>query len=152
MIDALLAGFLQEGLGIHIGTRTERLEPNGARAIAVKVEDAGRQVIVYVPTIAAHRVLPDLEANGQAAVVFGRPTDDRACQVKGIFVDSRAATTEERFLVLAQWNGYLDKLGTIGIPRAAVAGWINWPAVAIRLRVTALFNQTPGPEAGTRLQ
>ena len=31
------------------------------------------------------RVLSDLEANGQAALVFGRPTDDRACQVKGVF-------------------------------------------------------------------
>ena len=152
MIDAQLAAFLQEGLSIHIATRTARMEPNGARALAVKVEDAGRQVIVYIPTVAAPRVLPDLQTNGHAAVVFCRPTDDRACQVKGIFVDSWAATTEERFLVLAQWNGFLDKLGAIGIPRAAVAGWVNWPAVATRLRVTALFNQTPGPDAGTPLQ
>jgi hypothetical protein len=152
MIDAQLAAFLQDGLGIHIGTRTAEMEPNGARGLAVKVEDAGRQMIVYVPTVAAHRVLPDLETTGHAAVVFDRPTDDLACQVKGIFVESRAATTEERFVVLAQWNGYLDKLGTIGIPRAVAAGWVNWPAVAIRLRVTALFNQTPGPDAGTVLR
>ena len=60
MIDAQLAAFLQDGLGIHIGTRTAEMEPNGARGLAVKVEDAGRQMIVYVPTVAAHRVLPDL--------------------------------------------------------------------------------------------
>lgn len=151
MIDAPLATFLQEGVGIHLGTRNAQMEPSGVRGLAAKVEDAGRQLIVYVPTVAAPRVLPDLETNGHAAVVFGRPTDDRSCQVKGIFVESRAATTEERFVVLAQWNGFLDKLGTIGIPRAMAAGWVNWPAVAIRLRVTALFNQTPGPEAGTPL-
>ena len=151
MIDPQLATFLQEGLGIHLGTRTAQMEPNGVRGLAAKVEDAGRQLIVYIPTVAAPRVLPDLESNGHAAVVFGRPTDDRSCQVKGIFMSSRAATTEERFVVLAQWNGFLDKLGAIGIPRAMAAGWVNWPAVAIRLRVTALFNQTPGAEAGKPL-
>ena len=125
MIDPQLATFLQEGLGIHLGTRTAQMEPNGVRGLAAKVEDAGRQLIVYIPTVAAPRVLPDLESNGHAVVVFGRPTDDRSCQVKGIFMSSRAATTEERFVVLAQWNGFLDKLGAIGIPRAMAAGWVN---------------------------
>ncbi|MCI0435569.1 MAG: hypothetical protein L0271_18280, partial [Gemmatimonadetes bacterium] len=64
MIDRELASFLQEGLGIHIGTRNARLDPNGARAAAVKVEADGEHVAVYVAEIAARRVLPDLEANG----------------------------------------------------------------------------------------
>ena len=48
----------------------------------------------------------------------------------------------------AQWNGFLGSLEQIGIPRAATTSWVTWPAVAIRLRVNALFNQTPGPNAG----
>ena len=45
----------------------------------------------------ADDVLPDLEANGQAALVFrAGPTDDRACQVKGVFVGRAPATTTER--------------------------------------------------------
>ena len=36
MIDAQLAAFLQEGVGIHIATRNGALQPNGARAIAVQ--------------------------------------------------------------------------------------------------------------------
>jgi hypothetical protein len=30
----------------------------------------------------------------------------------------------------------------------ATRAWVTWPAVAIRLRATAVFNQTPGPDAG----
>ena len=48
MIDAQLAAFLQEGVGIHIGTRDEARRPNGARAIAVHVEPGGAHLVVYV--------------------------------------------------------------------------------------------------------
>jgi hypothetical protein len=152
MIDTGLAAFLQEGVGIHIGTRNAALQPNGARAIAVRVEADGEHLVVYVARVAAARILPDLEANGQAAVSFGRPIDDRACQVKGAFVSLRDATEEERPLVRAQWDGFLSSLEKIGIPRAATQTWVTWPAVAIRLRVNALFNQTPGPGAGAPLE
>jgi len=148
MIDKALAAFLQEGLGIHIGTRNGSLEPNGARAVAATVEEDGSHLVVYVTDLAAPRVLPDLESNGQAAVSFGRPVDERACQVKGVFRGVRAAEDAERAIVQAQWDGYRASLEQIGIPRIATTTWSNWPAVAIRLQVTAVFNQTPGPKAG----
>jgi hypothetical protein len=151
MITGELSGFLESGLGIHIGTRDGSLQPNGARAVAVKVEPDRVHLIVYVPEVAAPRVLPDLEANGQAAVDFGRPEDDRACQVKGFFVSARPATGDERLFVLAQRDGFLRQLEHIGIPRAVVSGWVTWPATAIRLKVTSLFEQTPGPGAGASL-
>lgn len=148
MIDTELAAFLQEGVGIHIGTRNSAMQPNGARAIAVTVEADGEHLVVYVARVAAARILPDLEANGQAAVSFGRPVDDRACQVKGVFTGARDAADSERPAVLAQWDGFLGSLEKIGIPRMATRTWVTWPAVAIRLRANALFNQTPGPGAG----
>jgi hypothetical protein len=148
MIDTQLAAFLEEGVGIHIATRNEARQPNGARAIAVRVEADGEHLVVYVARVAAARILPDLEANGQAAVGFGRPIDDRACQVKGVFVGARDATDDERPKVLAQWDGFLGSLERIGIPRVATKEWVTWPAVAIRVKANALFNQTPGPGAG----
>jgi hypothetical protein len=151
MIDDELAGFLEEGLGIHLGTRNAQLQPNGARVVAVKVDDDRVHVVAYVVKSAAKRLLPDLESNGQAALVFGRPVDDRACQLKGQFVNARSASARDRLFIEAQWNAFLAQLEKIGIPRVAEAGWTTWPAVAIRLRATALFNQTPGPDAGAPL-
>jgi hypothetical protein len=148
MIDHELAGFLEEGLGIHVGTRDERLRPAGSRAIAARIEHGGRQLVVYLPATGADRLRPHLEANGQAAVTFGRPVDERSCQVKGVFVDAWEATAEERPLVVGQREGFLRQLELIGIPRLVAAGWVAWPAVAIRLKVTAVFEQTPGPDAG----
>jgi len=151
MIDPDLRAFLEGGLGIHIGSRTARLEPNGARAVAVEPEDDGLHLIVYVTEVASARVLPDLKANGAAAVVFARPVDDRACQIKGIYVDARPAGDADRPFVERQWDLFLGNLEKIGIPRLASGAWIIWPVVAIRIRATAVFEQTPGPDAGALL-
>jgi len=151
MIDAELTAFLEQGVGIHIGTRNERLEPNGARAVAAKVEDGGSHLVVFVAEIAAARLRRDLESNGQAAVVFGRPEDERSCQVKGVFVDIRPAAESERPILEKQWDGFLNQLQMIGIPRVSASNWTIWPAVAIRLKVTTIFEQTPGPQAGAQI-
>jgi hypothetical protein len=148
MIDQQLTAFLQDGVGIHLGTRNEQLEPNGARAIAATVEDGGRQLVIYMADVAAKRVLPDLKSNGQAAVVFARPVDERACQIKGTFVRARRVKPEERIRAEAQWNAFLDNLEYIGIPRTSATTWITAADVAITLKVTGIFEQTPGPDAG----
>ena len=152
MIDRELAAFLEEGLIIHLGTRNARLEPSGARVAAVTVDEDGHHVTVYVPKVAAPRVLPDLEENGQAALVFVRPTDERSCQVKGVYVSSRAAPTRERNVVTTQRAKAGRNLEQVGFPTKLAEGWATWPSVAVRLRVTAVFDQTPGPGAGVQLR
>jgi hypothetical protein len=149
MIEPDLRAFLEGGLGIHIGTRTSRLEPNGARALAVKVEEDHLHLLVYLAEVAARRVVPDVRANGAIAVGFARPIDERACQIKGIFVDVRQAADDERRFIEEQVDGFRANLEHIGIPRIGTTGWITWPAVAIRFRATTIFEQTPGPAAGT---
>ena len=151
MLDKNLTEFLEQGVAIHIGTRNARLEPNGARVTAVRVEDEGRCLVAYIPKAATKSVLDDLQANGQAALSFARPADDRAVQVKGEFVSLRDAAVEEESFVIAQWQGFLKQLDLIGLPGAGTATWTMWPCVAVRIRVTALFSQTPGPDAGAVL-
>jgi hypothetical protein len=148
MIDAQLASFLQEGIFIDLATRTERLEPNGARVVAATVEPDGLHLVVYLATSAAPGVLPDLETNGEVAIGFARPPDERACQIKGRFAGVRQADDEDRAMVQRQWDRLLDRLTTIGFERGTFAHYPSWPCVAIRVRVNRIFNQTPGPGAG----
>ncbi len=151
MIAPDLAAFLEGGVAIHIATRNDKLEPSGARVAAVTVDADGTHVTAYLPKIAAGPIVADLESSRQAALVFARPSDDRACQIKGIFVEARAASARERKLVDRQWDAFLTELAQIGIPRQVAEGWKTWPSMAIRVRVTALFSQTPGPGAGAAI-
>ena len=151
MIQGDLASFVQDGVGIYIGTRNAALEPNGARGLGARVEAGGTELVVYLADIAAARILPDLASNGQAAVTFGRPVDERAIQVKGTFVAARPARDDERAALEAQWDSFSRTLEQIGVPREARSAWVRWPATAITLRPTAIFEQTPGPSAGSQL-
>ena len=152
MLDKTLTEFLEQGLAIHLGTRNAALRPNGCRVTAVRVEDQGRHLVAYIPMAATPAVLEDLRSNGQAAVSFARPTDDRAVQVKGEFISARDAEPSEETFVLGQWQCLLRELDMIGLAAlTSTSTWLMWPCVAITIRVTAVFSQTPGPEAGAVL-
>jgi len=146
-----MAAFLQAGLPIHIATRDASLRPSGARVTAVKVDDDLEHLLAYVPKVAAEPILADLADNGQVALVFVRPADERSCQVKGVFVETRAVSARERAFVQEQYERCHESLEVIGYPREGTETWRMWPCVAVRLRVTAVFDQTPGPNAGTQL-
>src|SRR5688572_27843014 len=138
MIDEPLASFVEEGIFIALATRNAGLEPNGARVVAARVEAGGTHLVLFLTTVAARGVLPDLESTGQAAVCFARPPDERACQIKGEFAGARDAGEDERAMVQEQWDRWLDRLTTIGFSRATFAHWPSWPCVALRVRVTAI--------------
>ena len=152
MLDRSLTEFLEQGLAIHIGTRDARLRPNGCVVTAVRVEDEGRQLVAFIPKAVTPAVFDDLRSNGQAALSFTRPSDDKAVQVKGEFISLADADAAEEQFAKHQWGGFLEQLDMIGLPAEATSTWTLWPCVAVRIRVTALFSQTPGPEAGAVLR
>ncbi|HEX6163780.1 MAG TPA: hypothetical protein VFZ31_10460 [Vicinamibacterales bacterium] len=128
------------------------MRPNGCRVTAVRVEEQGRHLVAYLPKAANADVFDDLRSNGQAAVSLTRPTDDRAVQVKGEFIAMRDADPSEESFVLGQWQSLLKELDLIGLaPLTSTSTWLMWPCVAVTIRVTAVFSQTPGPEAGAVL-
>ncbi len=128
------------------------MRPNGCRVTAVRVEDQGRHLVAYLPKAATPAVLDDLRSNGQAALSFARPTDDRAVQVKGEFISVRDADAAEEAFVLDQWRSLIGELDAIGLAALTSTNtWLMWPCVAVKIRVTAIFSQTPGPEAGAVL-
>jgi hypothetical protein len=119
---------------------------------AVRVEAQGQHLVAFIPTAASPAVLEDLRTNGQAAVSLARPTDDRAVQVKGEFVSVRDADESDGAFVLGQWQSLLAELDKIGLAQlTSTSTWLMWPCVAVTLRVTTVYSQTPGPEAGAVL-
>lgn len=152
MLDKTLTEFLEQGLAIHIGTRDARLRPNGCVVTAVRVEDEGRHLVAFIPKAVTPAVFDDLRSNGQAAISFTRPSDDKAVQVKGEFVAVEDVSDADQQFAMSQWEGFLRQLDLIGLPGKATATWTLWPCLAVRIRVTALFSQTPGPEAGAVLR
>jgi len=143
--------FLESGVSISIATRNADLLPEGTRVWAAKVDDDRVHVTAYLTAKSAGPILRNLEANKQIAICFDRPSDSKACQLKGLFVDSRRCRPAERAEIERQFDGFLADLMIIGVPREVLSGWVRWPAVAVRFKVTDIFKQTPGPGAGERM-
>ena len=152
MLNPEVAGFLQDGQDIRVATCSARLGPVGHRVVAAVVDPDGRHVTAFVPAGSAPAVLENLQGNPNVAMSFGRPSDDRTCQVKGRFIASRPATEDERAVIEGQLMGLGQQLGMLAIPMEVFSGWPHWPAVAFRVEVNAVFDQTPGPGAGAPLR
>ena len=151
MLNPEVAAFLEDGQDIRVATCSARLGPVGYRVVAAVVDPDRRHVTAFVPEASAAALLEHLEVNPQIAMSFGRPSDDRACQVKGRFLESRPASEDERGIIEGQLMGLVRQMAMLAIPIEHFEGWLHWPAVAFRVEVTAVFNQTPGPGAGAPL-
>lgn len=146
------ARFIESGLSMTVATRDSALQADGAAVWAARVHADRARLTVFLYEEAALGMLRNLEAHPEIAVLFDQPTTHRACQVKGRYLGARRARPAERALVDRQVEGCAAELEAIGIPRAMMAGVKTWPCLAIELRVTDLFEQTPGPGAGEPLR
>jgi len=151
MLNPEVAAFLEGGQDIRVAICNARLGPVGYRAVAAVVDPGRTHVTAFVPEASAAALLESLDSNPQMAMSFGRPSDDRTYQVKGRFIASRPATEDERGVIEGQLMGLGQQMAMLAIPIEHFEGWPHWPAVAFKVEVTAVFNQTPGPGAGAPL-
>lgn len=151
MMNPDVRAFVEGGQDSRIATCNARREPYGCRVLAAVVDPDGVHLTAFLPEPAAAPILANLHTNPLVALSFQRPTDDHACQVKGAFVRARAATDDERGVVEGQLALLGEKYGQLALPWEVVSGWSVWPAVAVTVRVNAVFDQTPGPGAGSPL-
>jgi hypothetical protein len=150
-LPAELASFLEDGQLIVVATRSDGLEPECVDANALRVEPERGLVAVYLAAALAGPTLANLRSNGQIAVGVGRPTDHRTLQLKGVFVDDRPAAEEERQLHLDYLEKTTRQLGQVGVPLSVCLRIVWWPSHVVRFAVRDVFEQTPGPGAGRRL-
>lgn len=143
-----LVGYLASGLSITVATRDDQLRPDGDRGWAVLVHSDRAHLTVFLLEEAAPPHLRNLAAHPEIAIAFDRPTDNRACQIKGRVIGTRPAREDERAEVERQANGFRDELVALGIPRTMTDGWRTWPAVALDVAISEVYEQTPGPGAG----
>ena len=147
-----LAEFLESGLSIVLATRDGDLNPDGAVAWAVQVDEDRGRVTVYMHDAAATDMLRNLKSHPEIAVDLDLPTSHRACQLKGVYLSHRPAREDEREIVERQIDGFAKDLEGIGLPRVMTYGWSLWPCTALEVHVKQIFEQTPGPGTGGLLK
>jgi hypothetical protein len=139
-------------VGIELATRDAGYVPNIAICTGIIVHEDRRRVTVLVPVASAAPCVRDLAENGLYALVFSRPTDHRSIQLKGSMLSIAEADESYRPELDRYLATYGGELELIGIPASIIRRLTTWPCWAIELEVREIFEQTPGPGAGARIE
>jgi hypothetical protein len=146
-----LVEFLESGVSILVGTRSETGRPEVARAVGAKVAPDRGALTVYLNERWAAKALSNLRATREIAVGFSRPWDNASFQLKGPCLEFLEPAQGERAVVERYQSIYSEQLSMIGFPRELSGRIHMWPAVGVSFSPRDLFTQTPGPRAGERL-
>jgi hypothetical protein len=135
-----------------VGTVSTSGIPAGCRAVGAVTSDELKTLTVYVPIATSREVLANIAANKRLALVATYPPDHSTVQVKGRTTGVRLAADAEEALVRARLELFAASLDHLGIPRRVTMAINHWPAFAIDFTIEEIFEQTPGPKAGTPIR
>lgn len=128
--------------------------PSLARTLGCTVDRADGSVTVLLPAAQAAQLLRDVAAGGRIAVVCNAPDTHRTLQIKGEDARCVAAPADAEARIAAHLRGFFAVVGPHGfgfeLTQAIIRGRPAPPA-AVRFTPTAIFEQTPGAQAGTRI-
>lgn len=148
------AAFLQGRISITAASRDARRLPSVVRAAGCRVDRAAGQVTLLLATRQCGQLLADIAATGALAVVFSEPSTHRTLQFKGSDARATALQPGDHDLVAAHRQAFVDEIVPLGYTRELALTVHSVPQdelCAVTFSVDAVFEQTPGPRAGARV-
>ena len=150
------AAFLQGPVSINLAASGPDGWPCVARAQGCVVARDRRTLTVLIATSTARALLDALAAGSAIAVVFARPLTHVTLQLKATHATRVAVTPALRTCNGRYAEAFGAELGSLGYSDAMVQGLVRMltapDMVALRLAPEAIYDQTPGPNAGRRLE
>lgn len=151
MIPPDMVELFRTGVSVVVGSRDAALMPECTRAWGIRIGPDRASATIFLTEAISQQTLRNLRANGQIAISCTRPTDHVACQLKGRVRRIRPATRREAEHSRTWHREFIEELVAIGVPASLGEAWITEPALAVEIRVTDAFHQTPGPGTGEKM-
>ena len=149
--------FIQRGVSLMLGTRDSALVPELVRAWGPRVGRDRTRVSVCVAMAVSARTLDNLQDNGRVAATFASPGDSTAIQMWGRCIKTGPASRQDLEAVEAHRDAFVELNKGLGVPRAFIEALWQFELAGSPQMVTVsfvaeqIFNQTPGPDAGSPL-
>ena len=151
MLERLLKG-LEPGVSVIVGSVDSQGNPSCCRAVGLRSDDELATATVFVPVATSKETIANVASTRRIAIVTTHPISHCATQLKGIVEQTRLARDDEEEFVVGHLGGFGGVLNTIGYPLRLTRSIVHWPAFALDIRVEEIYEQSPGPKAGTRLR
>lgn len=151
MSTEALRRFVDQGLSVLVGTADAEGNPNASRAIALTASPDLCRATVYLPAVTSQQTIANIATTRRLAVLSAHPIDHGSVQVKGWSRTVRLARDDEAELIRARLSQFSEILEMVGLPRRITMSINYWPSFAVEFDVEEVFDQTPGPMAGSAL-
>jgi hypothetical protein len=139
-------------MSVIVGSVDAQGTPACCRAVALRSSDGLATVTVFVPMATSRETMANVATTRRLAVVSTQPIEHCATQLKGIAESTRVAREDEQPFVRQHLGSFAAVLNSLGYPPRVTNAVVHWPAFAIEMRVDEIYEQSPGPKAGTRLR
>lgn len=149
------AAFIQAHVTMVVASRDAALRPRLVRAIGCRLSDDRRALRLYVSCRQSRDVQAAIGETGAVAAFFTRPRTHRSLQLKGRDATLQALDAQDR-AALARYRALCgEELAALGygadFTRALLAVELD-DAMVIGFTPDSVFEQTPGPGAGQRIE
>lgn len=154
MLTDELATFIQGAVSILAASRDRRHVPSVSRAIALRVSPDRARVTLLLATEQCRQLLADIQATRAVAVVCTQPSTHRTLQLKGSDAHVTPLADGDYDLAAQHNAAFAEEIVPLGYARdlaLTVHDVTGQTLSAVTFGVDALFEQTPGPRAGTRM-
>ncbi|MEQ9812259.1 MAG: hypothetical protein RLO50_05725 [Azospirillaceae bacterium] len=147
-----VAAFLQSAVSILVAAGGPDGLPVMARAIACDPDAAAGEVRLLLRTADAAALLAAIDRGSPVAAMFSRPTTNRTLQVKA---PSAVVEPPDPALLACHrqyFAGMAAELAGLGFDARFISCVVSdngSTLAAVRLAVAEIFDQTPGPAAGS---
>ena len=146
--------FIQQGVSINVGSRDVRMVPSLTRALSCRLDNDGQRLRIALARSQSLDVLRDIARSRVIAVVFTQPSTHRTLQIKGFDAEEVPAQEEDALNVERSREVFGADIFPMGFDAAFTARLCHVDAddlVVLAFTPQAVFQQTPGPDAGALL-
>jgi len=154
LIDAELAVFLGGAVSMLVATADAQRQPSLVRALGCRLSADRRELTLLLARSRSAPVIARLQANPAVAVVFSQPSTHRTLQLKADEAALVPTADGDAALAAAYLERMLPELARVGMSEAFTRAFLAFAEddlVALRLRPTVAYSQSPGPQAGQLL-
>jgi hypothetical protein len=143
--------FLESGVHLYVGACDAALIPSTSHAWGPRVSADGAAIELFIDCPAGEQLIDDLRSNGRIAATFTSPPTLRTIQIKGRCVEINDPAPDDWSWIERHRNAFTGVVAYYGYPAHIVRNLWSMQVTRVRFIVEDLFNQTPGPGAGSRL-
>lgn len=150
--ERLLRVATDGGTSVLVGSADSNAVPACCRGIAVSTDSTLARATVYVPVATSRDVIANAATTKRLAVMITRVVEHLGVQLKGSVEAIRMAGDDEGPFVRRRLQEFAEVVDEIGLPRRIFLSVSHWPAFAVEIAVEEVFDQTPGPRAGSLIR